>query len=89
LVWLTFCGAVIGQTWQTLRRNGQPFEWGLWCAILTILIAANFNVVLEGPMGAVPFWIMLGLANGVRSQVSRIAPANAVGKPEPALVEST
>ncbi len=89
LVWLMFCGAVVWQTWRALRRDGQPLEWGLWCALLTILIAANFGVVLEGPMGAVPFWIMLGLANGVRSPVRRDAPASLVGKNEPALVEST
>jgi len=28
-----------------------------------ILITAHFQVVLEGPMGAVPFWVLLGLAS--------------------------
>jgi O-antigen ligase len=30
-------------------------------AVWIMLIAAFFGVVLEGPMGAVPFWILLGL----------------------------
>jgi hypothetical protein len=30
-----------------------------------ILTSACFGVVLEGPMGAVVFWSVLGLANGI------------------------
>lgn len=73
VVWLAFCASLVTQTWRALRRS-EPMEWGLWCAVLTILVAANFGVVLEGPMGAVPFWIMLGLASGMR-------PAAAVPEP--------
>lgn len=35
---------------------------GLWCMAWIILVSACFGVVLEGPMGAVPFWIAVGLA---------------------------
>jgi len=32
-------------------------------ALWVLLVSACFGVVLEGPMGAIPFWIMLGLAH--------------------------
>jgi hypothetical protein len=28
-----------------------------------VLVSSCFGVVLEGPMGAIPFWILLGLAH--------------------------
>jgi O-antigen ligase len=34
----------------------------LQAALWVIMVCACFGVVLEGPMGAIPFWIMLGLA---------------------------
>jgi O-antigen ligase len=37
-----------------------PLGW--WSVCWTILISACFGVVLEGPMGAVIFWTLLGLA---------------------------
>lgn len=33
-----------------------------YTAIIAFLINASFDVYLEGPMGAMPFWIMVGLA---------------------------
>lgn len=42
------------------RRDPQALAY--WCAVWAILIAGTFGVVLEGPMGAIPFWSMLGLA---------------------------
>jgi len=33
-----------------------------WCAVISLLIAAMFGVVLEGPMGGILFWVFLGLA---------------------------
>lgn len=36
----------------------------LWSAPWPILVASMLGVVLEGPMGAVVFWTLLGLANG-------------------------
>ncbi|WP_438480133.1 O-antigen ligase family protein [Oleiharenicola lentus] len=38
-------------------------EVTLQAACWVIMISACFGVVLEGPMGAIPFWIMLGLAH--------------------------
>ncbi len=58
-----------------------------WCAAWVILISAAFGVVLEGPMGAIIFWSLLGLAassptendeanvNFKRGVTKRLAPA--------------
>ena len=35
----------------------------IYAALWVIMVSACFGVVLEGPMGAMPFWIMLGLAH--------------------------
>ncbi len=50
--------------WRIIQaaRNELP-GLGMWCAAWVILISACFGVVLEGPMGAVVFWIALGVAN--------------------------
>lgn len=36
-----------------------------WSAVWALLASASFGVVLEGPMGAVVFWILLGVATGL------------------------
>lgn len=62
-VWGALCLALLRRTWQSLRRGADPGAWALWCGVWVILVSASFGVVLEGPMGALPFWIMLGLAD--------------------------
>jgi O-antigen ligase len=58
-------GAMVFQTWRALHApSTDPATVGLWCASWVILTSACFGVVLEGPMGAVVFWSILGLANG-------------------------
>lgn len=52
-------------------RNEDP-ALGMWCLAWVILVSACFGVVLEGPMGAVVFWIALGLANGMENEVVTI-----------------
>jgi hypothetical protein len=42
------------------RLGGTDFAY--WCGALALLISGTFGVVLEGPMGAIPFWTLLGLA---------------------------
>jgi hypothetical protein len=63
---LAIAGAIAQRTWRVLRsRASDPFACCLWCAAWVILTSACFGVVLEGPMGAVVFWTLLGLANGM------------------------
>ncbi|MCC6416232.1 MAG: hypothetical protein IT582_10015, partial [Opitutaceae bacterium] len=45
---------------SAVRRDAATGPWG---AAWIILISACFGVVLEGPMGAVVFWSLLGLAS--------------------------
>ena len=46
-------------------RRGERYDHqalAYWCAVWVILISGSFGVVLEGPMGAIPFWSFIGLA---------------------------
>jgi O-antigen ligase len=59
-------GALTAKTWRALmNRSTAPRACGLWGACWVILVSSCFGVVLEGPMGAVVFWTLLGLANGM------------------------
>ena len=55
------------RTARTAREaRGNPARGdavSLQAAVWVIMVSACFGVVLEGPMGAIPFWIMLGLAH--------------------------
>lgn len=56
--------ALTVRTWRALRSGETLFAAGAWwCAGWVILVCACFGVVLEGPMGAVVFWTLLGVAN--------------------------
>lgn len=44
------------------RPDLLPENLIYYTAIIAFLINASFDVYLEGPMGAMPFWIMVGLA---------------------------
>jgi hypothetical protein len=54
-------------TVRTVRAMRDPatrrVTLGLWACVWTILVSACFGVVLEGPMGAVVFWSLLGILN--------------------------
>lgn len=69
-VWLVFCAVLFAATWRDLRRGDDPAQWSLWCGIWIILCSATFGVVLEGPMGAVVFWSVLGLAGAARPETT-------------------
>jgi hypothetical protein len=58
---------------RVARREAEPVTLGHWCAVLVLLGSASFGVVLEGPMGAIPFWSLLGLA--VAEQLKPKTPA--------------
>ncbi len=69
---VAFLGFLAIRTWRSGRlaafgdEGGRDF--GLWLGAWVILVAACFGVVLEGPMGAVVFWTILGLASGAEDQ---------------------
>jgi O-antigen ligase len=45
------------------RQRDDTAASSLWCSALLIFTSACFGIVLEGPMGAVVFWTILGLAH--------------------------
>ncbi|MCF3648813.1 O-antigen ligase family protein [Synoicihabitans lomoniglobus] len=62
--YLAIIVVITKRTWHVVHtedRLALPF----WLSGWTILVTACFGVVLEGPMGAVIFWLMLGTANGL------------------------
>jgi hypothetical protein len=64
-------GAFVVRTWRAVRSPSTPLaDLGLWACVWNILISACFGVVLEGPMGAVVFWSLLGILNSPRSDAS-------------------
>jgi hypothetical protein len=54
-------GAILVRSVKSIRAKRESAY--LWAAVLVILSSSAFGVVLEGPMGAVIFWAMLGLAS--------------------------
>ena len=56
----------------------------LYAIVWLILISACFGVVLEGPMAAIPFWVILGLAHHLAQQAESPAPPDAAPEPDPA-----
>lgn len=73
--------AIAWETWQANRRD--PARTGSWLMIWTIFVSACFGVVLEGPMGAVVFWTLLGLANGSAVAIPTPAVAESPAAPDP------
>lgn len=65
-IWAAFCAVFFVRFWRALRdRATDPVDLGLWCCLWVLLVSATFGVVLEGPMGAVAFWTILGLLHPV------------------------
>lgn len=73
-VWGAVCTAIAVQTWRGLRRRDDLAGAGLWSSIWVILFSACFGVVLEGPMGAVVFWTILGLAHSQNAEDPEATP---------------
>ncbi len=47
-----------------IRRSKTPAtDIALWCGVVGILVTSCFGVMFEGPMAAVVFWSLLGIAS--------------------------
>ncbi|ACB73581.1 O-antigen ligase family protein [Opitutus terrae] len=68
------------RTWRAIRAG--PDAAAPWCAAWVILISACFGVVLEGPMGAVVFWTLLGLAHGTAAEAGKEQREEGSAQPE-------
>lgn len=66
--WVALTLAIGRAAWHAFRHDPNPATWGLWSLVLVVLVSAHFGVVLEGPMGAVPFWVLLGLASADQTE---------------------
>jgi O-antigen ligase len=44
-------------------RKTSAIDIALWCGVIAILITSCFGVMLEGPMAAIVFWSLLGMAS--------------------------
>lgn len=64
ILWAGVCALVARSAWHSLRQTRDLPQWTLWGASLILLVSATFGVVLEGPMGALPFWSLIALAHG-------------------------
>ena len=63
VAFLAFLVACAVRTLRILRHAAPNADSGaFWCAAWVLLVCACFGVVLEGPMGAVVFWSILGMA---------------------------
>ena len=66
-LFLAFLLILARRTWQAIRDpDADAIQVALWAAVWPIAVSAHLGVVLEGPMGAVVFWSLLGLAHSYR-----------------------
>lgn len=72
---LTLLAIYVAQATTTARcvrlsRQNRALDetMSLQAAVWVVLVCACFGVVLEGPMAAIPFWTMLGLAHYAAKQ---------------------
>ena len=90
IAWLAVMLAAAARTLRAARmarddpRAVPVLAW--WSASGVLLTSACLGVVLEGPMGAVVFWTMLGLANAGTTELAcarATAPAESEAEAEP------
>jgi hypothetical protein len=63
LIYLTLFRTTLRTVRATREDPSRERVLALQAACWVVLVSSCFGVVLEGPMGAIPFWIMLGLAH--------------------------
>jgi hypothetical protein len=63
------------------KRDLDPFVLTLICISFAFLVNASFDVFLEGPMGAFPFWTMIGLTYATEAFTKKEAEIPAVTAP--------
>jgi O-antigen ligase len=66
VAWMAVSAGIARMVWRLFKR-GDPDGMGLASVACVIWVSACVGVVLEGPMGAVLFWTVLGLANSKAS----------------------
>jgi len=71
-IWILFVLTLLSKLWRRYKqwkRLGEDFRAGVCIWVLTFLVAAlintTFDVYLEGPMGGIWFWSVVGVAIGL------------------------
>ena len=78
LTWIIISGGI--RAALAVKAGRLPLSvLGYWCAVWVVLVVSAVGVVLEGPMGAVIFWVFLGVAIEVSKEP--------VHQPEPSMEE--
>ena len=77
---------VATRTWRAVKSG--PEAAAPWCAAWVIFVSACFGVVLEGPMGAVVFWTILGIAQAAAAERSNTQNRVLTEKGRPAALPS-
>lgn len=74
-VWILFLLTLLYRLWKRYKkwkRLGEDFQAGVCIWVMTFLgaalINATFDVYIEGPMGGIWFWSVVGLAIGLLGQ---------------------
>jgi len=62
------------------NRKTSSLDIALWCGVVAILVTSCFGVMLEGPMAAIVFWTLLGMASYREWERLNPAPASATQK---------
>lgn len=87
-IWTAVLAMLLRHSWRGIRHSPDPTTWGLWASPWVLVVSASLGVVLEGPMGAVVFWSLLGLANATSAEEEEQEAAPAVtGEAEPVTPE--
>ncbi|ACK85834.1 right-handed parallel beta-helix repeat-containing protein [Methylorubrum extorquens] len=84
-LWLLTCAvwmaAMLAAFWRARRmgeRKWESFFLFIACYVASIVIDASFDVALEGPMLAIPFWTLIGIGIGAamifRAQAAALPP---------------
>ena len=87
LPFLGVLGIMAYRTWHVIRTPAHP-GIGLWICAWVVWVSACLGVVLEGPMGAVVFWVVLGAANGRSNPVPELLSEETPSALAPAAAES-
>ncbi len=70
---------------ESLQANQPDSALAPWLLVWAIFTAACFGVVLEGPMGAIVFWITLGMANAWTQRTASTTAIEEAAEPVAAL----
>jgi O-antigen ligase len=82
VIFLMFRGAL--RCAAAVRKKRVPaIDLAAWCGAITIFVAACFSVMLEGPMAAIVFWSLLGMASYRQKLTTEANEASLSAKPAP------